>query len=127
MIQISVNLRLILFVAFALIILVLSLVSAPPKIIHEVLSWDKAQHAFAYAIFTLLGGWALAPLWGALRAWRRALGVAIVYGGILEGAQALSGYRVAQFADMVANSLGAVAAYLCWRAFFKFGNITSCK
>ena len=127
MIKFPASVRLVLFVVFAMLILVLSVVPSPPHIIQDVLSWDKAQHALAYACLTALGGWALAPFWGAARAWSRALGLAIVYGVLLEGAQALTGQRVAQFGDAVANIFGAGIIYLIWRIFFRPNEVKSCK
>ncbi|MGE4545627.1 MAG: VanZ family protein [Pedobacter sp.] len=127
MIKFPASVRLVLFVAFAMLIFVLSVIPRPPHIIRDVLSWDKAQHALAYAFLTALGGWALAPFWGAARAWSRALGLAIVYGVLLEGAQALTGQRVAQFGDAVANTFGAGLVYLLWRIFFRPTGVKSCK
>lgn len=115
MIDIPVRVRLVLFILCAALILVLSLVPVPPKIIGDVLSWDKVQHALAYAVLTCLGGWSLAPRRGALTGWRKAMLLAICYGALIEGAQALSGYRTAQFWDAVANGLGAGTAFLAWR------------
>lgn len=115
MVTTSYRWRLTLFFLCALGILVLSLIPVPPKIIGDVLSWDKAQHALAYAVLTGLGGWALTPRHGALPGWRKALLLAICYGVLIEGAQALCGYRAAQFADAVANALGAGTAFLGWR------------
>ncbi|MDK2848205.1 MAG: hypothetical protein PWP34_1558 [Desulfuromonadales bacterium] len=119
MVQIPVTLRLVLFVAFALAILVLSVIPAPPEVIHQILSWDKAQHALAYAGLTVLGGWALTPRQGAAYAWRNAFLISVVYGTLLEGAQALGGHRVAQFADAMANAFGAGLIYV-FRMFLSF-------
>lgn len=127
MMKFPATMRLTLFVAFATFIFVLSVVPRPPHVITDVLSWDKAQHALAYASLTALGGWALAPFWGAGRAWRRALGLAIVYGVLLEGAQALTGQRVAEFGDAIANTFGAGLTYLLWRFFFRPRGVKSCK
>lgn len=127
MMKFPASVRLSLFVAFAMFIFVLSVIPRPPHIITDVLSWDKAQHALAYGCLTVLGGWALTPFWGAGRAWSRALGLAIVYGVLLEGAQALTGQRVAQFGDAVANTVGAGLVYLLWRFIFRSREVTSCK
>lgn len=127
MLQIPVRFRLLLFAACALLILVLSLIPVPPRIISDILSWDKAQHALAYAFFTALGGWSLAPLRGAAWGMRRALLIGIGYGALIEGAQALCGYRVAQLADAAANALGAGTAYLIWRMLFQRRKAGSCK
>jgi VanZ family protein len=121
------SVRLSLFVALATFIFVLSVIPRPPHIITDVLSWDKAQHALAYACLTALGGWALTPFWGADRAWLRAFGLAIAYGLLLEGIQALTGQRVAQVGDAVANTFGAGLTFLLWRLFFHSGGLKSCK
>jgi VanZ family protein len=82
--------------------------------IQEVLSWDKAQHALAYAVFTLLGGWALTPVFGAPRAWRLAFAFAIGYGLVIEVLQGLGGRRSPQLADGAADIIGAAVVYLIW-------------
>lgn len=45
-----------LFVAWGILILWLSLIPSPPVIETGFLGWDKFQHAFAYGVFTLLAG-----------------------------------------------------------------------
>ena len=71
---------------------------------------DKLYHFIVYALlslgFVLLAG---TP--------RRLLGVAlglIVYGVILEWLQGLTGYRQMELLDMLANSLGVIAALPLW-------------
>lgn len=111
------KLRLTLFALAALAILWLSLDPAPYLPKEGPLSWDKAQHALAYAVLTLLGGWALLPLVkGALRAWRWAMLLAVGYGVLLEMAQAVfTRYRRAQMGDALADAFGALAVYfLAW-------------
>jgi VanZ family protein len=105
--------RLTIFASFALAILWLSLAPHPPLPKTGLLSWDKAQHAMAYAVLALLGGWALEPLMGnGLRAWRRGAAIAILYGVLLEMAQMLlTRSRSAQIGDAVADAVGALAAY----------------
>jgi VanZ family protein len=109
--------RLILFVLTALAILWLSLDPDPYLPKEGPLSWDKAQHALAYAVLTLLGGWALLPMVkGALRAWRWAMLMAVAYGVLLEMAQAVfTRYRRAQMGDALADALGALAVFFLAR------------
>jgi VanZ family protein len=87
-------------------VIILSLMPVPPPIAYQVS--DKSQHFIAYFVlmawFLQLAatrqqrlGWLLLFL---------GLGVAIEY---LQGA---SGYRFFEVADMVANSLGAISAWL---------------
>ena len=108
------KIRLALFLLAALAILWLSLDPRPYLPKNGPLSWDKAQHALAYAFLTLVGGWALQPLMdNAIRAFRWAAGIAIIYGVLLEFAQMLlTRNRSAQLADAIADALGAVAVYL---------------
>lgn len=127
MMQVLVKARLILFAAFAMIILVLSVMPKPPEMIQTLVSWDKAQHALAYAGLTVVGGWALTPVWGVGPAWRRALVFAIAYGMLLEGAQAMGGHRVAQFADALANAFGGGVAYLAWLLISRVRGGRSCR
>ena len=78
--------------------------------------WDKLEHASAYGMLTLLGGWVLSryltPAW---RAWLLAALGAVSYGALMEGAQALchSG-RHAERGDIVANAVGAGAVLLAY-------------
>ena len=66
--------------------------------------WDKAQHAFA---FTLLGGLALRAF--PRQAWRALAGLAI-FGGLIEVAQWMTGWRFAEWADWGADVLGLALA-----------------
>jgi len=73
--------------------------------------WDKAQHALAYALLALL----------ALRAYpeRRSLGTALallLFGGVLELAQAASGWRYGEWSDLLANGVGIGLGLTLWRA-----------
>lgn len=64
--------------------------------------WDKAQHALAFGVLTLLG----------LRAWPqrrdrlRLLVGLVIYGGGIEWVQHLTGWRHGDWADWVADSAG---------------------
>lgn len=84
----------------------LSLMPMPPTP-PGALSWDKAQHALAYAF---LGWWWLQALEG-----RRPIVVVaglIGYGILIECLQGLSGVRHFSPADMLANGLGVMAGLL---------------
>lgn len=107
------TIRMTFFALTALVILWMSLDPHPYLPKDGLLSWDKAQHALAYAVLTLLGGWAMLPMVnGALRAWRRAMLFAVGYGVLLEMAQAVfTRYRRAQMGDALADALGALAVY----------------
>lgn len=68
--------------------------------------WDKAQHALAFAVLAALAALA----WrGALV--RQAIGLAL-YGGLIEVAQYLSGWRSGEWADWGADCLGVIAMAL---------------
>ena len=83
----------------------LSLTPSPPVLRQPLLGWDKFQHASAYALLTLLGGWAFG---GTRRAFCGLFLLALVYGGSLELAQGyLTSYRSADWLDWVANLTGA--------------------
>jgi VanZ family protein len=66
--------------------------------------WDKAQHALAFGVLTLLArlGWPKGSVW------RQALGL-VAYGVLIEFAQAATGWRHGEVADAVADAVGVVA------------------
>ena len=68
--------------------------------------WDKAQHALA---FTVLPAWALL-LWPR-RAGRVVLGM-LAYGAGIELAQWAVGWRFAEWADLAADALGVLVAWV---------------
>ncbi len=105
--------RLICLIAAVLVIFWLSITPHPPVPQTGLLSWDKIQHALAYAVLTLIAGWALLPLVRpSLRAWKFGLIFTLLYGGLIEVLQAyLTSARSGEMADMLANSLGGLAAY----------------
>ena len=66
--------------------------------------WDKAQHALAFGVLTLLArlGWPKGSVW------RQALGL-VGYGVLIEFAQAATGWRHGEVADALADAVGVVA------------------
>lgn len=111
-------LNLVLFLGYAAILLWFSLVPHPQIMIPDFLSWDKLQHALSYALLTLLAGWAFRWFAPSPRAWGLAAVFAVLYGAILEGAQALfTKGRQAEFGDLVADALGAALIFgiFWWR------------
>ena len=109
-------------IAWALLVLWLSLIPHPPKVRLPLLSWDKFQHACAYALLTLLAGNSAARLWPARRGhWLVSGGVALVFGAMIEGLQYLEGKgRQADYHDILANTTGILAVFLgvmLWRRF----------
>jgi VanZ family protein len=87
----------------------LSLTPNPPSLPSALLSWDKLQHAGAYALLTLLGGRFFSQ-WRPLsrHPWRAAWMVAVLFGGLIEILQGtLSAVRQAEWGDLAANAIGA--------------------
>ena len=82
----------------------LSLTPAPPSL--GVNLWDKAQH---YSAYLLLTGWFL-QIYRSGAARLRVAAVSIALGAVLEVLQGLGGVRHFEFADMLANTLGAFTA-----------------
>lgn len=109
--------RMLPLIGWALAILVLSLASDPPSLEISLASWDKFQHAAAYALLTFLAGIAFRPFCRRpATAWRLALAFAILYGALLEVAQsAFTSVRLAEWGDLVADAVGALAVYFVAR------------
>ena len=100
--------------AWTLLILVFSLVPHPPELALPFLSWDKFQHASAYALLTLFIGrsWTCFRPWNA-RIWWWAAASALVFGIAIELLQGLMGIgRSADPRDVLANAIGILSACL---------------
>ena len=98
--------RILLFLAYALVITVLSLLPAEQAPALNI--WDKLEHFTAYLLFMMLAF----PL-GHNHRWRLASGVGIVaYSIVVEYAQQLSPGRYTSIEDVFANSLGVISGYL---------------
>ena len=67
--------------------------------------YDKALHALGYAILGVLA------VLGGFR-WPWAIVAVVAFGLVLEGAQGVLGYRAFEWADLLADALGAVAGVL---------------
>lgn len=67
--------------------------------------WDKSNHLLAYLTLSLLGMRAYPAQTG-----RVLLGL-FLYGGLIEVLQSFTPYRMADYADMLANSLGLLAGW----------------
>jgi len=96
----------------------LSLTPSPPSPPSVLLSWDKLQHAGAYALLTLLAGRCISQWRPLLRhPWLYALLAAVVFGGMVEFLQGtLTRVRRAEWGDLLADAAGGVvvvvAAYV---------------
>jgi VanZ family protein len=98
--------RILLFLAYALIITILSLLPAEQG--PNLNIWDKLEHFCAYALFMMLAF----PLFHNHR-WRLGSGVGIIaYSTAVEYAQQLSPGRHTSIEDVFANSLGVMSGYL---------------
>lgn len=64
--------------------------------------WDKAQHAFGFAVLTVLGLWAYPG-----RA-RFVLPGLLLLGALIELAQGATGWRHGDWQDVLANAIGIV-------------------
>ncbi|MCC6521677.1 MAG: VanZ family protein [Polyangiaceae bacterium] len=99
------------FAAALVVVLALSLWPLPePPPLHT--GWDKTDHLAAFVALGLLG----LPSWPGERV--RVAGGLLAYGVLIEVLQGLTGYRMADWRDFVADAAGvALAALLLawWR------------
>lgn len=84
----------------AVIVLSLMPVDYLPDQVQSV--WDKAQHAFGFAVLTVLGLWAYPG-----RA-RWVLPGLLLLGALIELAQGATGWRHGDWQDVLANAIGIV-------------------
>lgn len=70
--------------------------------------WDKAQHAVAFAVMAGLG-----LLSYPASARNVALGL-LAYGALIEVVQSLTGWRVGDWQDWLADCIGLAVVYLSW-------------
>lgn len=105
------------FAAWTVAILWLSLTSHPPHFNEFLLNWDKFDHAAAYALLTLLGGWMFGLyLRSSARAWLVAFIFSVVLGGLMEIAQGLfTVVRTPDWRDLLADAVGAGLIYVVAR------------
>lgn len=104
---------------WALLIASLSTTSALPSIAWDFLAPDKIGHLVFYAILTGLLFWAMAQgQWRVIHLSKWALVTAVVlasgYGIFLELVQANLPHRQFDYADMIANCLGALLAVVIY-------------
>ncbi len=83
-----------------------SLLPAPP----QVAVGDKVSHLLTYFV---LSGWFAVLARDAKILLLSALGL-LVYGGLIELLQGMTGYRYAEWADLAANGIGIGAGLLCY-------------
>lgn len=84
---------------------VLALSLAPNTASLPTTGWDKSNHLMAFVMLAVLG----------LRAYRPHTGVILVgllcFGGLIEILQSLTSYRSAEWADLIADGIGAILGY----------------
>jgi VanZ family protein len=88
------------------VVLSLTPVTYLPPLAFDV--WDKAQHAFGFALLTLLGLWAYPGRVPQL------LAGLLLLGALIELAQGASGWRHADWMDLLADAIGVVFGLLVW-------------
>jgi VanZ family protein len=87
--------------AFAVgLVVVMVLALAPPRFPMPTTGWDKANHAFAFAVLTMLGLASYPQRKAAV------LAGLLAYGGAIELLQGLTDYRTAEWLDWAADSVG---------------------
>lgn len=84
---------------------VLALCLMPPAQHLPSTGWDKANHALAFAVLAVLGLVAYPT-----RAARVLLGL-LAFGAAIEVLQSLTGYRTAEWLDLLADGAGVVAGW----------------
>lgn len=91
------------FGACALAVLVLSLAPGPEV---PTTGWDKTDHLLAFSALALLGGWSYP---GRIKT---VLAGLLAYGALIECLQSLTTYRFAEWADLLADSLGLALGWM---------------
>lgn len=84
----------------ALAVLVLSLMPVVPHMPST--GWDKSNHMLAFAVLAVLG------LWGYPGCMARLLMGLLAYGGLIEVLQSFTPDRFAEWADLLADAVGAL-------------------
>lgn len=91
---------------FAALVSVLVLALLPPQAAEPIsFGWDKANHLIAFAVLAVLGRSAFPGRGGAV------LAGLLVYGALIEVAQAMTPLRTAQWADVLADAVGIVIGW----------------
>jgi len=109
-------LRLAMPILWAGIICWLSLTSTPPKLIPDVLDWDKLQHAVAYALLSILVAQYLHIYNHIWKTVFYAGCLAILYGGLMEVLQLMmQAGRLAEWWDLAADIIGALTGCVIFR------------
>ena len=92
-------------------VLLLSLAPATPASLTT--GWDKTTHLLGFAVLGLLGLWSYPG-----RTVTVLLGL-LAYGGLIEVLQSLTPYRLAEWADLLADALGLLLGAVLARLFLR--------
>jgi len=92
-------------------VLLLSLAPATPASLTT--GWDKTNHLLGFAVLGLLGLWSYPG-----RTVTVLLGL-LAYGGLIEVLQSLTPYRLAEWADLLADALGLLLGAVLARLFMR--------
>jgi VanZ family protein len=102
------------FFTYALVVLVLALIPAPPVMVTT--GWDKSNHLLAFAVMTWLGFKAFSHRLGYVM-----LGI-LAYGALIEILQSLTPNRSAEWLDLLSDCLGILvgrAIIIAYRILFR--------
>jgi len=107
----------------AAVILWLSLAPSPPNP-PRFLSWDKVQHALAYAFLTVLAGRFFIYLYrSSVKGWFAGAFFSFLYGALIEIFQGvMTSHRNADIKDVVANLVGilsVLSVVALWNVIFR--------
>jgi VanZ family protein len=105
-------------IAAALITLLIWVLSLLPIDPASVPGSDKFHHFIAYA--SLMFAWCLVRPATTLRPQVALAALCVAMGLAIECAQGLTGYRFFEWLDVLANSLGVMLGWLCFRACYFF-------
>lgn len=90
-----------------LVVLALSLLPLGPDA--PTTGWDKTNHLLAFSALALVGCLAYSERTPGL------LLALLAYGALIEVLQSFTGYRSAEWADLLADALGLLAGWGLWR------------
>ena len=106
-----------LFIQLGICITILSLLPGsclPPQTFYI---WDKAQHAGAFLLLSLIALYAFPKKTGAV------IGGMLLYGAAIEVAQSATGWRYGDWHDLLADAVGIVVGFAVWWLCKRFDSI----
>lgn len=118
-----INLNTFAFVAYAVLVTYLSLDTLPPVAVLAIPHMDKVIHMLTYFVFAVLGYRMVATRKGFVA---MSAGIA-AYSGLMEIAQSLNPDRMTSIADLGANVLGVVTAFMLLNRSAPFRNFVAAR